>query len=172
MKYRQSVGCTLLWLAACSPALDWRQIRPEGLGIEVSFPCRPASLARTVPLGGQPVNMILHACSTDGLTFGLASAELSDVRQVDAALAELIDAAARNILATMDAEGNANVPGMTPSARARRVRLAGRMPDGRAVFEHVAVFARGARVYQATLLGNGPPAEVVETFFAGLKVRT
>lgn len=171
MKHLRAVGCTLLWLAACSPALDWRQIRPDGLGVEVAFPCRPASHARAVLLVGQPVDMTLYACSIDGLTFGLGSAELPDVRQVDIALAELAEAAVRNISATVDTEHDADVPGMTPNARARRVRLAGRMPDGRAVIEHAVVFARGARVYQVTLLGNGPNPEVVETFFASLKVR-
>lgn len=162
----------MLWLAACSPALDWRQIRPDGLGVEVAFPCRPASQTRMVVLVGLPVEMTLYACSIDGQTFGLASAEMPDVRQVDAALAELTGAATRNISATVDAVVNADVPGMTPHARARRVRLIGRMPDGRAVIEYVMVFARGARVYQTTLIGSGPTAAVVEAFFGSLKVRT
>lgn len=171
MKHFLAGVCAVLGLAACSPALDWRQLRPEGLGIEVTFPCRPASHARRVQLAGQPVSMVLHACSIDGMTFGLASAELPDVRQVDAALMELADAAVRNLSATLDTEDAADVAGMTPSARARRVRLSGRLPDGRSVVEHAAFFARGARVYQATLLGNGLPPEAVEVFFGGLKVR-
>jgi hypothetical protein len=105
------------------------------------------------------------------MTFGLASAELPDVRQVDAALTELADAAVRNLSATLDTEDAADVSGMTPSVRARRVRLSGRLPDGRSVVEHATFFARGARVYQATLLGNRPPPDAIEVFFAGLKVR-
>ena len=171
MKHPRTVGCVVLCLAACAPALDWRQIRPGGLGVEVAFPCRPAQHARNVLLAGQQVDMILYACSVEGLTFGLASAELPDVRQVDAALAELVQAAARNIAATIDTELVADVPGMTPSTRARRVSLTGRMPDGRPVIEHAAVFSRGARVYQVTLLGQGPSPDVVQALFASLKVR-
>jgi len=152
--------------------MDWRQIRPQGLAVEASFPCRPANHLRTVKLAGESVTMTLHACSIDGLTFGLATAELTDVRRVDTALIELADAAARNISATIDADGAADVPGMTPSAAARRVRLAGRMPDGRTVIEHAAFFSHGLRVYQATLLGGGPAQQAVDVFFAGLKVRS
>jgi hypothetical protein len=151
--------------------MDWRRIQPEGMTIEASFPCRPASHARTVSLNGAPVTMTLHACTADGLTFGLAAAELPDVRRVDVALVELADSAARNIAATVDGNSAADVPGMTPNVAARRLRLAGRLPDGRAVIEHASFFAHGTRVYQATLLGGDPARPVVDQFFAGLKIR-
>lgn len=161
----------LLWLGACSPSMDWRQIRPDGWAIEASLPCRPASHARTVTLAGEAVSMTVYACTVDGVTFGLASAALSDVRRVDAALIELADAASRNVSGAVDVEGGADVLGMTPTAAARRVRLHGRLPDGRAVVEHVAFFSFGPRVYQATLLGGSPSLPVVDAFFAGLKIR-
>jgi hypothetical protein len=162
---------TVLALGACSPAMDWRQVRPDGLGIEASFPCRPASHARSVELAGQAVTMTMYACSAQMITFGLASADLADVRRVDGALAELAASASRNIGA-VDAEGlPIVVPGMTPQARAMRFRLGGRLPDGRAIVEHAAVFAHGSRVFQATILGSADAA-TVDTFFSGLKIRT
>jgi hypothetical protein len=48
--------------------------------------------------------------------------------------------------------------------------MAGRLPDGKAVEEQVAVFSRGTRVFQATLVGPSLPPEVAETFFGGLRL--
>ena len=151
--------------------MDWRQIRPDGMTVEASFPCRPASHARQVRLAGASVAMTLHACAVDGLTFGLAMAEVSDARQVDAALTELAEAAVRNISGSVGSDVPAEVPGMTPYVKARRLRLAGRLPDDRGVVEHAVFFAHGLRVYQATLVGSTPPLQVADMFFAGLRVR-
>ena len=48
--------------------------------------------------------------------------------------------------------------------------LTGKRPDGTPVVEHLAVFARGARVYQAMVVGDRPDTDAVSTFFDGLKV--
>ena len=44
------------------------------------------------------------------------------------------------------------------------------MPDGRAVTEQVAVFAKGTRVFQAMALGDKLDAEAVDTFFGSLRL--
>ena len=49
------LAAATLALTACSPALDWRQVRPDDAGVEAMFPCKPLSHARTVPLAGQPI---------------------------------------------------------------------------------------------------------------------
>jgi hypothetical protein len=170
MRKDAALLCAILGLSACSPAMDWRQVRPDGLRIEASFPCRPASHARSVDLAGQTVTMTMYACSVQMITFGLASADLADVRQVDGALAELVASASRNIEATNASGQPFVVPGMTPQARAMRFRLDGRLPDGRAIVEHAAVFAYGSRVYQATVLG-GADAAAVDAFLSGLRIR-
>jgi hypothetical protein len=50
------------------------------------------------------------------------------------------------------------------------VALQGRLPDGRAAMEQVAVFAYGTQVYQATVLGEQLPEEAVDTFFGALRL--
>jgi hypothetical protein len=59
---------------------------------------------------------------------------------------------------------------MTPQQEAAHVMLSGKRPDGTPVVEHLAVFARGARIYQAAVVGNQPERDAVSTFFGGLKV--
>lgn len=167
---RQLCGIAAAALAACAPALDWREVRPEGAGITALLPCRPSQQVRTVPLAGRPVKLALAACSAGGPTWALAWADLEDPAAVGPALVALRQAAAANV---GSAEGRALplvVPGATPASAAGRVALEGRSPDGGALQSQVAVFAHGTRVVQATVLGAVLPAEGVETFFTSLRV--
>jgi hypothetical protein len=164
-------GC--LWiglLCGCSPALDWRRVRPADFGLEALFPCRPAGLSRAVVVAQRRVEMVMHACAAGGSTFAIGALALDDVRDVDAALVSLRDAAANNLGSVATAPQAVQVPGMTPHAQAGRLTLTGRRPDGSTVVEHLAVFSRGTRVYQATVVGNQPDAEAVAAFFAGLRL--
>lgn len=158
-----------LLLAACSPALDWRELRPEDSGAVAMFPCRPASHARRVRLAGGEVLLTLHSCSAADATWALAVADVADPARVGPALDELRRSAAANIAAHETRELAFGVPGATPNAGAGRLALAGRRADGAPVREQVAVFAKGTRVYQATALGPALPAEALEIFFGGLK---
>lgn len=151
--------------------MDWRVVKPAGFGLEVAFPCRPSSLTREVTLANHRVEMAMHACAAGGSTFAVGAVTLADVRDVDSTLMSLRDAAARNLgVEPIAALQPMAVPGMTPQARAGRVTLSGRRPDGSAVVEHLALFARGARVYQAMVVGDRPQAEAVVEFFAGLRL--
>jgi len=166
----RSVCLLFALLCACSPALDWRQVRPVGLELEAMFPCRPATLLREVVLLQHRVEMVMHACAAGGNTYAVGAATLGDVRDVGAGLAALRDAAARNVAGSTAEEKAIQVPGATPHAESARLLLTGKRPDGTAVVEHVAVFARGARVYQAMVVGDRPDTDAVSSFFDGLKV--
>jgi hypothetical protein len=158
-----------LLLAACSPALDWRELRPEDSGAVAMFPCRPSSHARKVVLAGGEVLLTLHACSAADTTWALAFADLADPARVRPALDELRRSATANIAAQETRELALAVPGATPHPGAARLALAGRRADGGPVQEQVAVFAKGTRVYQATVIGAALPEEGLEVFFGGLK---
>src|SRR5512139_2177354 len=87
-------------LLGCTPALDWREVRPTGAGITLLFPCRPDSHARQVRLGADTVRLEMHACAAAGATWGLAFADVADPTRVGPALFELRAAAARNVEAS------------------------------------------------------------------------
>lgn len=157
---------------ACSPALDWRSVRPDGSRLVAMFPCKPASHARDVALAGITVRMTMHACRAGDVLYAVTFADLADPARVTPALVELRRAAAGN-LGTADAPGDpARVTGMTPNDEARRVSLAGRRPDGSAIREQLAVFAFGTRVYQATVLGERIDDDAARQFFDGLRIAT
>lgn len=159
-------------VAACTPALDWREVRPPGAGLLALFPCKPAGHARRIVLADTPVEMTIFACSAGGSTYAVGFADLGQVQQVERGLAALAQAAARNIGSTLAADATqARVPGMTPNLQARRLSLVGQLADGRAVQAQVAVFSRGTRVYQATIVGAQLHADAVDSFFGALRLQ-
>jgi hypothetical protein len=170
-------GCALaLAAAACSPTFDWRETRAEGAaGLQALFPCRPASQARTVTLAGASVEMTMQACTAGQITFALTHADLGDPALVEPALLELARSAAEHLraggaaAAATAASQPASVPGMTPQRQAARWRLAGQLRDGRALQEELALFSKGTRVYQATMLGPRLDDSAREAFFGGLR---
>lgn len=158
---------------ACTPVLDWREVRPEGSGLVALFPCKPAGHARQVSLAETSVEMTLYACSAGGATYAVGFADLGQPKQVERALRELAEAAARNIGAPLAVEAvPAGVPGMTPNPGARQLLLSGRLADGRPVQERVAVFSRGTRVYQATVVGATLGGDALDSFFGALRLAT
>lgn len=167
------IGCAALLgsalLAACSPALDWRDVGLDGAGLQLQFPCKPARLQRTLPLAGAPVALTLQACSADGQTFGLAYADVADPARVQPALQELAAAAARNIGGTSTRAAPLQLAGVTPNPASQRQRLEGRLPDGKPAQMELAVFAIGTRVFQASVLGENLRDEATDTFIGALR---
>jgi hypothetical protein len=182
-------AATTALLVACTPALDWRDVRPAGSGLVIQFPCKPAALERKLALAGTPVTLSLSACKAERHTWGLAHADVADPAKVGPALAELLASARGNVggaaapvatLAPTPASGVPTaaasalaVPGATPNPQSARVQWSGTLPDGTAVQMHVAVFARGTRVFQATALGAAGDTELLsaaEAFFASMRL--
>ena len=89
--------------------------------------------------------------------------------RVGQALAELRAAAVRNLHAQPPAPVEFDLKGATHNDQAVRLSMAGQLPDGRPVREDAAFFTRGARVFQATVLGAHASAEALATFFDGLR---
>jgi hypothetical protein len=166
---RAAFAVAALLAAACAPTLDWREVRPDGSGASLLMPCKPSSMVRTVRLAGGSVSLALHACSAGGHTWAIGFADVEDPARVTAALDELEAAARANLGAGPAQTLTLAVAGATPNPSSKRVQFSGRLGDGTAVQEQVAVFVRGTRVFQATVLGPQLPADGVETFFGALR---
>lgn len=162
-------ACAALLLAACAPALDWRDVRAADGLVRAQLPCKPTTHTRKVTLAGQAVSLSLSACSAGGQTWGLAWADVTDPAQVGPALRELRAAAAANIGAQASSVLKLDVPGATPHAESARLQLDGQRADGQPVREQMALFARGTLVVQATALGAALPEDAADTFFASLR---
>lgn len=157
--------------AACSPALDWREARPQDTGVQLLLPCRAASHAREVMLAGAPSRWVLHSCEAAGTTWAVGWVALSDPARVSPVLAELRVAATANLGATTLQAVRARAPvGATPNPLSGRYALDGRLPDGRVVRGQVAWAVRGTAVLQATAIGPDPDPVALDTFFDSLRL--
>lgn len=157
-------------LAACSPALDWRDMRPPGLGLAMTMPCRPAAQVRSVRVAKHAFEMTLYACSEAGVTYSVGSFDVKDPTAVGTMLTALVGDVQGNIQGHAESDEPARVPGMTPHSAARQIHFTGRLPDGRLVSEWLLVFSRGTQVYQAIALGGPSDAALAQQFALGLKV--
>ena len=159
-------------VAACSPSLDWRQSRPAGSGATLLFPCRPSAVERPVSIAGQTLRLTLHSCSAGGATFSLAVIDVGAAERVAPVLAALREQAAANVSGQATAVTPVVVAGATANLQSGRVRIDGRLLDGRPVVEHAAFFVRGTRLYQATVIGAREPIgpEALDNFFGAIRV--
>ncbi|HMC14610.1 MAG TPA: hypothetical protein VKI18_03195 [Albitalea sp.] len=159
-----------LAVAACSPALNWREIHLAEGDVTALFPCRPDRFVRDIQLAGTPARMVLLSCEAAGATYGLSQVDMADPGKVHAALSELRRSAAVNVGGTAQRVAALDVPGMTPNPLAERVMIAGHGRDGAPLVEQAGFFSRGTRCFQATVFGPKLEREAVDTFFAGLKL--
>jgi len=170
MWLRLICGLPVAVMAACTPTLNWREVRPDGAGIETLFPCEPDVHQRRVALGGASVQMTLLSCSAGGSTYAVGFADVVEPQRVPAALAEFQQAAVRNLGAgAAPTSAPFTVPGMTPGVAAQRLSVSGQRPDGSPLQEQLALFAKGTRVYQAAVVGSAETS-ATETFFGALRL--
>src|SRR5436309_1517187 len=102
-------------LAACSPALDWREVRIDDGGFVARFPCRPQRISRSLTIVGHPVRMQMVSCVADGITYAATWADLDDPRAVQPALEALRRAAAANLGMAQGASSPFALRGATPN---------------------------------------------------------
>jgi len=162
--------CLPAGLVACSPALDWREVRPEGSGVTALFPCRPDKHERSVGIAGASLRMQLHSCDAAGATFSLAVVDGAETGGVERLLVALKEGAAANIAGRAALGEPFAPPGATPNPASALLHVQGRLPDGRPITLHGAFFVHGVRIYQAAAIGAAIPEETLRGFFGAIKL--
>jgi len=162
-------GFIILLATACSPRLNWRDVRADATGLHAQLPCRPSTHARKVELGGSAREMTLLSCSAGDATWALAWVAGVDATQLAGVMSDWRRRALANVNAGVAAPVVYEVAGATPNLQAGRWRAAGRRPDGSSLVQEVAVFSRGTTVFQATMLAGRPDAAAADHFFGALR---
>lgn len=160
-------------LAACSPALNWREIRPKDIDILLTFPCKPQQIAQNVQLAGKIVRMSMTGCATDGMTFALAHADLGDRTLVGSAMTALHTAALQNVAGRVvhsQPAGVAHAAHDLPDAL--DLEIAGKSPSGKPLRERVVLFAQGSQVFQITTFAQTSRyrADAAQTFSSSVRL--
>lgn len=163
---------TLMMLAACNPAFNWREVRPDNTRLSFLLPCKPDKAQKTVPFGGQPTPLAMLGCEAGGITFAVAVADLGSTGQAANAatlLAQWQSATLTNMRAKAPQVSPLKLPGAAIAPPPVLVKAQGQRADGTAVSGQAAYFAQGAQLFQAVMYGDQLPPEVAETFFSSLK---
>ncbi len=160
---------TMAAFAACSPTYDWRSVPLPDSQLVTELPCKPSRFQRDVAVAGVPLQLFMLSCEAGGVTYGVASADVGDPAKVDGVLLGLRVAAAAAIRSAEPSPGALNLPGVTPFSGNSSVHLHGQRPDGEAVDEEIRVFARGTRVFQASVVGASLPEAALRPFVDGLR---
>ncbi|HZV92914.1 MAG TPA: hypothetical protein VFF72_06820 [Caldimonas sp.] len=158
-------------MAACSPALDWRQLPSSETGVTVLFPCRPERLVRDVPLDHVALPMRLWSCTASGATFSLALVDVATAARVGPTLSSWRVHASANLGLAPVALPYV-VPGATPNDGSEAFAIATRPTGGPRIVGRTAFFVHGLRLYEATVLGAAPDTEAMEAFFGSIRVAT
>lgn len=150
-------------LAACQPALNWREARPVESGAVALFPCKPEVDKRPAGNGGSAMG--LAHCEAAGLSFALSWADLPDPTQAGAALQAMSQALADKLKQPLPPAQALQVAGMTPRPESAQHRLT--VAGG---VTRIAVFSYGGRVYQALMSADHDDPAAWEAFVGGLRV--
>jgi hypothetical protein len=169
--FRRCLGVFALLLAACAPALDWRDVALPAAGLVAAFPCRPHANTATEPLGNTPVQLTMHTCKAADITFAVGHASLPAGTLPGPVLQQWREAMLRGLQVTSQSSAPFALPQAFSLPQALRLQAQGRAPDGSAVDLEAAWFARGTDVYVAMAYAGTPHAEASAAFLAGLQLR-
>jgi hypothetical protein len=166
---------TLAWLAACSPAWNWREVRLEDAPLTAVLPCKADQASQTVTLAGATAELQMTGCESGGATLAVSRVRLPS----GASAAEALSQWRAVTLAGMRAQNVQEQPfqpvGSLALPQSTRVVASGRYRDGRAVNAQAVWFAQaspqGVWLYHAVIYADAIGAEVADTFFSGLKLR-
>ena len=160
-------------ISACTPALNWREVRFEsadGSTLKAALPCKPDHATRKQQLGDIQVDLSMMGCSVSDVTFTLSRIPLTNPLDAPKVLASWQAAAAANVKTNPVPSTAVSVSGAAAWPPASRVTL-----TGSATQAHMRWFAKqtstGITLYQAALYGKQPGNEAVTTFFESLQLQ-
>jgi hypothetical protein len=160
----------MVLLAGCSPALNWREVRPEGTRLALLLPCKPDKAQKTVPLGGPATQLLMLGCDAGGATFAVAVADLGDAAKAAPVLAQWQTLTLANMKAGPAPQVlPLKLPGAAAVPPATLVKAEGQGPDGKPVSGQAAYFAQGSQVFQVVMYSPRIAPEAAEAFFSSLK---
>ena len=157
-------------LAACTPALDWRELPVDDTGLKAMFPCKPDHETRQVRLAGRPVSMQALACrSGSSGTFAVLAADLGSPLDAARALREWRAASLARLHAGAARVSRFHPRGAQDLDESVRLVAAGMRADGSKVQSEAAYFAHGRPVFEAVVLAARLRPEATQPFFSGLR---
>ncbi len=157
---------------ACSPTLDWREVRTDTSSLRFLLPCKPDQAQKQVPLGPSEVQLNMLGCEAGGATFAVAWAELAPGAETAAVLSQWERLTLQNMRAAAPAESKAlKVVGAASSPAPHLLLATGQTADGKPVQGQAAYFSNGSQIFQAVVYASKISPEAADTFFSSLRLQ-
>ncbi len=164
-------------LAACNPALDWREYHSDEGGYSVLLPQKPGRAQRTLATPAGQVTMHMLSAQVDGMLFGAASAGFSTAPEpatqeaMRAALLRNIDG---TVVSDKPVTAAGNSAGVPATLTGREVIKRGSFGSGERAAQgelRARFFVRGNRYYQIAAIGSmgAVPVADLDLFFDSFK---
>jgi hypothetical protein len=158
--------------SACTPALNWRDVRLEsadGSTLKAALPCKPDTATRKQQLSDIQVKLSMMGCLSNETTFTLSHIPLSKPLDAPKVLTAWQSAAAANVNAKSEPITPITVSGASAWPPAMRAKFVGTASQA-----HMLWFAKqtatGLTLYQAAVYGKQPSNEAITTFFESLQL--
>ena len=179
-----AVTCLLALIAACSPRLNWREVRQPAAGFVVALPDKPQTVVRELafehPAGLVRAEMTMLSTGVGASLFAVGSVSLPPFAlETPAALSATLDwfsdGLLRNVQAAQASPGETGPPaGLgTQTLRASRAFSAdGRAGSGRPARLAVRLYVVDDRLFQLVALGaeGEISPHALETFFDSFRL--
>ena len=163
-------AAALLALAACIPALNWREGPVAATGLHAAFPCKPDKAERKSEfLPGRAVVVHAHGCSAGDASFAVLYADFGQAGEMPQALAQWKQASLAAARAKAEGEQPFQPKGALALPQSVLVRSTTQRPDGTFLHSHAAYFAHGTTAFQAVVYAPAIKPELSEPFFTGLR---
>ncbi|WP_034348531.1 hypothetical protein [Noviherbaspirillum massiliense] len=162
--------CAALLLCACSPKLDWREVRGTNVPYTVLLPAKPTSASRPVELDGLHMTLTMTAAEAEDVTYAVGSTELPDAAAAQRALAAMKSALVKNVGGAVRNESTTAVPGLITTDM-EAVGRPGSAPESETRLMFARLVAKDRRVYQLVAVGKEKAVsrEAVDTFLSSFK---
>jgi hypothetical protein len=170
--------CTAAWVlallaAACSPALNWRQVPLEGL--VTLLPCKPDRAERQVQLGAADALLRMAGCEASGALYAISHVRVADASQMESAHQAWRQATLAAMQATA-VPASAAAPYANPVAAQAKGTLNpekrdGKRPDGSAVQAQLLWLRNGPDLYHVAVYGTKLDKDMTELLFSELRLQ-
>jgi hypothetical protein len=166
-----AVVATVVSLGACTPALNWREVRFDNARWVGWLPCKPDRAQRTVNLGGPLAQLSLMGCQADGMDFTLAQLTLPQGMTASQAQQAWKTASLASLQAPADAPSTDWVlAGASPTLTPQRVVAQG----GQGQAARWAWFAYDGQLYQLAVYASAARAaqaqSAMDSLISGLRL--
>jgi hypothetical protein len=163
-------------LGACSPDQNWRDVSFEGSHLKAQLPCKPDKTTRSVPLGGQPVDLKMVGCESGTAMVAVMTATLPAGADANAVMLGWQKATLNNARVQPGQETGRQTwhrPGHLPLSASLRLQAPGLRANGEPVRMDAVwgALAEGDRVrlVHAVLYDSKIQPEMANTLFDGIK---